>query len=183
MVVTGSPDPVRRFSPFTVQSGGCGQRGDFVSLPKSFLTRSNQTWATWGDPAKVLVAEWAKLRYGVFDEFGFPGDPVYPAHFTVGGSIVPTGSSDGPVAGSWRSALDSSEGCEPTSTSKNCFFQPSDSASNARLECSLGYLPFLPGVKRFCRGEEARRGSHGAMAPTKHNVLCAGNSVPDVVYR
>jgi len=27
---------------------------------------------------RALVREWAKLRYGVFDEAGVPGDAVYP---------------------------------------------------------------------------------------------------------
>jgi hypothetical protein len=32
-----------------------------------------RTSETWGNPAKLFVHEWAKLRYGVFDEFGFSG--------------------------------------------------------------------------------------------------------------
>lgn len=27
---------------------------------------------------KALVHEWAKYRYGVFDEFGYNDDPIYP---------------------------------------------------------------------------------------------------------
>ena len=27
---------------------------------------------------KLFVHEWAKLRYGVFDEHGYPGDSQYP---------------------------------------------------------------------------------------------------------
>jgi hypothetical protein len=141
----------------------------------------NLTWTTWGDPAKVLVNEWAKLRYGIFDEFGFAGDQVYPNFFRVNGNIVPTGTSDAPVAGSWRNP-DGLEGCDPTTPgSQSCFFQPSSNA-NLGLTCSLGYLPFLPSVKRFCNAEEARRGAHDAMPPTKHNVLCSGRSALDVIY-
>ena len=62
VVITGSPHPVHRDSPFTQQSRGCGKAGEFISLPKTFLTRLNQTWASWGDPAKVIVNEWAKFR-------------------------------------------------------------------------------------------------------------------------
>ena len=62
VVITGAPHPVHRDSPFTQQSRGCGQSGEFISLPKTFLTRLNQTWASWGDPAKVIVNEWAKFR-------------------------------------------------------------------------------------------------------------------------
>ena len=62
VMITAGPDPVHRDSPFTRQSRGCGRPGHFVSLPVTFLARLNQTWATWGDPAKVFVNEWAKLR-------------------------------------------------------------------------------------------------------------------------
>ena len=64
---------------------GCGQPGDFMALPYEFLVRWNRTWETWGDPAKLFVHEWAKLRYGVFDEFGFNRDPLYPNYFKYNG--------------------------------------------------------------------------------------------------
>ena len=63
VMITGAPHPVHRESPFTQQSRACGEPGELISLPAAFLTRLNQTWTTWGDPAKVLVNEWAKLRY------------------------------------------------------------------------------------------------------------------------
>ena len=45
-----------------------------MALPANFLATWNNTVATWGNPAKVFVHEWAKLRYGIFDEFGFSGN-------------------------------------------------------------------------------------------------------------
>ena len=56
-----------------------------MALPYEFLVRWNRTWETWGDPAKLFVHEWAKLRYGVFDEFGFSRDPLYPNYFKYNG--------------------------------------------------------------------------------------------------
>ena len=29
----------------------------------------------------VFVHEWSKFRYGVFEEFGYPGDPIYPMFY------------------------------------------------------------------------------------------------------
>jgi hypothetical protein len=40
--------------------------------------------------------------------------------------------------------------------------------------CSLGYLPFLPKVEKFCSSNEIWH-RKDALAPTKHNVLCQGN--------
>jgi hypothetical protein len=44
-----------------------------MAIPAKFLVEWNRTVETWGSPAKMFVHEWAKLRYGIFDEFGFPG--------------------------------------------------------------------------------------------------------------
>ena len=29
----------------------------------------------------AFVHEWSKFRYGVFEEFGYPGDPLYPMFY------------------------------------------------------------------------------------------------------
>ena len=77
--------PFHRGSPYTQQSRGCAQPGDFMALPANFLTSWNNTVETWGNPAKVFVHEWAKLRYGIFDEFGFAGKNLN----TLIGSLFP----------------------------------------------------------------------------------------------
>ena len=66
--------PIYGARPYTQQSRGCGQPGDYTGLPFNFLTTWNNTWETFGDPAKLFVKEWAKLRYGIFDEIGFAGE-------------------------------------------------------------------------------------------------------------
>ena len=30
---------------------------------------------------KVFVHEWAKFRYGLFEEYGYPGDDIYPMFY------------------------------------------------------------------------------------------------------
>ena len=54
--------------PFTQQSSGCGQPGDYIRLPYSFVTNYNSSFE---DGTKQLVKEWAKFKYGIFDEMGF----------------------------------------------------------------------------------------------------------------
>ena len=65
----------------------------------------------YGDPAKVFVHEWAKFRYGIFDEFGFSGDDLYPNYYKVDGQMVPTGSSDLLIKGAW---LKQGVPCDPS---------------------------------------------------------------------
>ena len=38
----------------------------------------SSAYGNWG---KVVVHEWAKLRWGVFEEHGFPGDQQFPMFF------------------------------------------------------------------------------------------------------
>ena len=45
------------------------------------------------------------------------------------------------------------------------------------MTCSLGYLHYLPSVKRFCSPDQIL-----TMGPTKHNVMCKGKSALDVIF-
>ena len=42
---------------------------------------SANSTATFGAVGKVVVHEWAKLRWGVFEEHGYPGDQQFPLFF------------------------------------------------------------------------------------------------------
>lgn len=171
--VSGVSHPLHGDTPYTQQSRGCGQPGDMMTLPYEFLLKWNRTWETWGDPAKLFVHEWAKLKYGVFDEFGFNRDPLYPNYFKYQGRVLPTGTSNVPISGFWEDD-GGKRGCQPER--ENCHFTPD--GSNEKVTCSLGYMHFLPSVKTFCSGSELRS---DMMAPTKHNVLCQGTSAKDVI--
>ena len=35
----------------------------------------------FGPYGHVFVHEWSKFRYGVFEEHGYPGDPLYPMFY------------------------------------------------------------------------------------------------------
>lgn len=86
--------PVFNEEPYTQQSGGCGQPGDAVYLPYTFVTYWNHTQMEYGRPSKLFIKEWAKLRYGIFDEFGFINDHMYPNYYYHQGRIVPSGASN-----------------------------------------------------------------------------------------
>ena len=182
---------VYRQNPFTQQSRGCGQRGDYLSIPFQFLTNWNRTWEAFGDPSKVFVNEWSKLRYGIFDQHGYPNDPVYPSYFLMqGNQIVPSGTSNTPLIGSWKNSNGTI--CSPTDIQKVqirstvgshenvCSFVP-HSNSNSDITCSLGYVPFLPNVDKYCTKEEDWILNGNGMAPTKHNGLCSGRSAMEVI--
>lgn len=51
----------------------CGHPGDFIFLDRSFLNDTSDSRR-----GKKLAQEWAKYRWGVFEEHGYKGDPLYP---------------------------------------------------------------------------------------------------------
>ena len=50
----------------------------------------SSAYGNWG---KVIVHEWAKLRWGVFEEHGYPGDDQFPMFFYKVSSASPGGAS------------------------------------------------------------------------------------------
>ena len=133
--------PIYGTRPYTQQSRGCGEPGDYIALPFTFLTTWNNTWEKFGDPAKLFVKEWSKLRYGIFDEFGFNGDPLYPNFYKWNGQLMPTGTTDAPLNGGWFNGKDHKTRCNPQMEA-NCYFFPI--GANDHVTCSLGYLHYLP---------------------------------------
>lgn len=62
--------PIYKNFIWTEQPGGCGVQGKQIySSYKAFerLTAGRE-----------FTRQWAMYRYGVFDEYGFIGDPIYP---------------------------------------------------------------------------------------------------------
>ena len=158
--------------PYTQHSRGCGERGEHLALPQTFLTNWNHTVSLHTSPAKLLVKEWAKFRYEVFDEHGFADDPIYPNFYKVEDKFLPTGTTNAPVRGVWLHT-NGTEGCNPASGS--CYFDPE--GENDEVTCSLGYLSNLPSVKSWCQAGDL----HGPLPPTKHNILCAARPALDII--
>ncbi|XP_037082326.1 calcium-activated chloride channel regulator 4-like [Pollicipes pollicipes] len=158
--------PVYGSAPWTHQSGQCGQPGAFVQFAADYVSEGTSD----GSKAAALVHEWAKYRWGVFEELGYAEDPLYPSFYQqTAGQWRPTGCSDGAVAGSV-----SPPGCKESSNT--CTFVPFTNASNDGVTSSVMYMQELSQVKNFCDD-----GDHDRSAPTKHNLLCGERSVWEVM--
>lgn len=73
--------------PYTVQTKGCGERGDFIHLTEGFLLNPRKMTLRFGPQESLIVHEWIKYQYGVFDENGIPWDPVHPQkYYGTGGT-------------------------------------------------------------------------------------------------
>ncbi|XP_067930959.1 calcium-activated chloride channel regulator 1-like [Watersipora subatra] len=76
--------------PYTLQPGGCGQEGDFIHFTSEYLTRSSNDANTY-KPVKRVVKEFAKLKWGLFDENIPINDTVTPRFYFKDNAIQPEG--------------------------------------------------------------------------------------------
>ncbi|UYV76190.1 hypothetical protein LAZ67_13002977 [Cordylochernes scorpioides] len=119
---------------------------------KDKIITGDETWVYGYDPetkpqsaewrGRQMVHEWAHLRYGVFDEYGIPGDSEYPAFYLEGGKIRPTTCTDR-IQG-WIDG--GNEPCEILSNGlvgPNCKFIPDLSSD---IKASIMYIPDIPTV-------------------------------------
>ncbi|XP_055587867.1 calcium-activated chloride channel regulator 2-like [Uranotaenia lowii] len=142
---------------WTKQYAGCGQPGDQIFIDADILGRD-----TIG---REFIREWAKYRYGVFDEIGFAKDPIYPrCYINDDHELKLSGCSDAPVHDRGLCANPSS-------------YNISDVIDrNARS--SIMFAAESPSVTMFCD-----EGTHNRYAPTKHNQLCDRRSTLDVILK
>ena len=184
----GPANPVYGHNPYTVQNRDCGDPGDFTHLTSWFVLNHNSNASTeFGRTDKVIVHEWAKLRWGVFEEFGYPGDERFPMFYfqTTWGPngqedvLKPNFCTSTEVEGERRDVLTGGE-CsnDPDSglPDSHCYFLPR--AENT-VASSYMALPFLDSVTDFC--DQTETNLHHAEIPTKHNLYCDGKSTWDVI--
>ena len=160
--------------PWTRQSQGCGQPGDHISLPAQFVSSWNSSGHDEASSGKLLAHEFIKLRFGIFDDIGFPGDPLYPSQFDKDGQVLATSVSDASVQGSWVHGTTGHSHCQHSANS-TCVFHPS--GPNNHVSCSLGSYPLLPRVNRYCRGQEIGQ----SPGPTKQRRMCGGRNAWEVI--
>ncbi|XP_063609720.1 calcium-activated chloride channel regulator 4-like [Penaeus indicus] len=153
-------------NPWTQQPRGCGEPGDFMYFPEPFLLENS----TLGSKGSVLVHEWAKYRWGVFEEYGHRADPIFPSatkSYDANETLRHTYCTDGEVKGNFYQ-------CDGDNLD-SCYFVPSADETTG-VTSSLLATPFLSSVVNFCTSE-----THVADVPTKHNLLCEKRSTWDVI--
>ncbi|XP_055587922.1 calcium-activated chloride channel regulator 1-like [Uranotaenia lowii] len=155
-------DPSRTESPiWTEQFAGCGEPGDQIYIDSEILGKD-----TIG---REFIREWAKYRYGVFDEIGYDKDPVYPrCYINDDHEVKLTGCSDAPVS---DHGLCGGPNAAPVP------YNISDVLDrNART--SIMFAAEAPSVSMFCD-----EGTHNRYAPSKHNQMCDRRSTLDVILK
>ncbi|KAK7070877.1 hypothetical protein SK128_014953 [Halocaridina rubra] len=170
--------------PYTVQPGGCGDPGLYIHLTPDYLLDDEQAkW--WGPRGKVLAKEWAHLRWGVFEEIGYPDDLNLPLFYleqeivnnTVKKVLKPNTCTDKIPLGSWRDISTGGE-CHFAGEipGRDCRFVPK---TGQNIITSLMAYQYMDNVKEFCNNISLH--AHNDIAPNRQNLLCNGLSVWEVM--
>ncbi|XP_043213965.1 calcium-activated chloride channel regulator 1-like [Amphibalanus amphitrite] len=180
------PNPAYGDNPYTLQPGGCGEPGEYIHVTPDYLRFINDTMKRrFGPAGKVVTHEWAHLRYGVFEEYGYPGDPAYPLfYYSIQENgeplLVPNFCSNTTLRGYTYNQKTGGGDCTFDDSTglpdSDCWFYPYDDNDAVT---SLMSFTYLNSVSHFCDGSEEKH--HHADAPNKHNVRCNQRSVWDVI--
>jgi len=174
--------------PYTLQPGGCGDPGQYIHVTPGYLTNLNTTSAyTYGPAGKALTHEWAHLRYGVFEEYGYPGDPVYPLFFYKQNEqnepeLKPNTCTNVPLKGykmDYTTGGDCTYNVTTGLPNSNCYFYPYEDTNDAIS--SLMSFTFLSSVTHFCNCSKDKQ--HEPQAPNKQNYRCNQQSVWEVMLQ
>ncbi|XP_046639085.1 calcium-activated chloride channel regulator 3A-1-like [Daphnia pulicaria] len=170
----------------------CGQPGEYIIAPPQFFLNSNgATVKKYGDPAKVMLHEFAHYRYGVHKENGIPGMFIengdkFPYTFkNPRGEWQLTGSNNSKIEGSYAYPEDQTRYCEYPNTPDmtgdltdlNCRFIP-DMTATTGPTTSLMFMPFLPTVTKF--SDET---NHDRAAPNMQNYWCRNRSTKTIISK
>jgi len=179
------PNPLYGNTPFTSQPGGCGQQGEYIQVTEKFLTEINTTSSDiFGPPGNVFVHEWSKYRYGVFEEYGYPGDPLYPMFYykttwTANGQenvLKPNFCTDREITGSMQAVSGGQCTLENGVPDSDCIFVGD---KGQHVSSSVLAVPYITSDDQFC--DDTEEHVHHPDLPNKHNALCEKRSVWDVV--
>ena len=174
-------------SAFTVQTGGCGDPGQYIQVSGAMLQLPNFD-DIYGPPGQVFVHEWAKYRYGIFEEHGYPGDEKYPMFYvkttwTVNGEESNV-SPNFCLNTGLEYTIESMDGgdCKFDETTglpgSNCVFVPGNTLG---LESSIMALPYVDGNDQFC--DDSEKFFHDISLPNKQNALCNMQSAFSVILQ
>ncbi|CAH2311857.1 epithelial chloride channel -like [Pelobates cultripes] len=173
-------DPYLKYGndPYTLQYGLCGEQGRYIHLTPSFLLDDNLI-SVYGPRGRVLVHEWAHLRWGVFDEYSYDNPYYIHGSFKVeatrcsldifGINILQPNQCQGTSCPTKACNFDSKTGLYE----EGCVFVPDIYQFGQE---SIMYAQALTDVSAFCDDS-----NHNTEAPNLHNRMCDSRSTWSVI--
>uniref|UniRef100_G1KPH6 VWFA domain-containing protein n=1 Tax=Anolis carolinensis TaxID=28377 RepID=G1KPH6_ANOCA len=159
--------------PYTLQYGGCGKKGRYIHFTSNFLIDESLVYI-YGPRGRVLVHEWAHLRWGVFDEYSNDA----PFYSTGANKSEATRCAAG-ITGQYRFQTGTAEtrNCRIQRQTElyepGCLFIPHIKQTSP---VSIMFMQSLPSVSQFCD-----KSNHNLMAPNMQNKMCSYKSTWEVI--
>ncbi|XP_065410258.1 calcium-activated chloride channel regulator 1-like [Chrysemys picta bellii] len=165
--------------PYTLQYGGCGEKGRYIHFTPDFLLNDN-LYNIYGSRAKVFVHEWAHLRWGVFDEYN--NDAPFYVSVNSGKASVEATRCSADITGKY---------IVQSCTGNNCMTRECDYDQQTKLyeagckfvpektqnvPASIMYMQSLPSVVEFCD-----QSTHNEKATNLQNKMCNYHSTWEVI--
>ncbi|ODN06571.1 Calcium-activated chloride channel regulator 4 [Orchesella cincta] len=163
----------------------CGYPGRYIELPYNFFDLPDI--GPYGLTGKALLTLWARYRWGVHDEHGYPDDPSFPYFWkkyrlpdqpeTDPEDYQVTNCANTEVKGKFQNL--NGEICEASEDGlspppSDCRFVPDE--VNQTATSSLMSFHFINSLTRFCDKD-----THNKRAPTRQNLYCRFLSVTEVM--
>ncbi|XP_044883644.1 calcium-activated chloride channel regulator 1-like [Mauremys mutica] len=178
-VIVANPSLKYGDDPYTLQYGGCGEKGQYIHFTPNFLL-NDSLHNIYGSRAKVFVHEWAHLRWGVFDEYNY--DAPFYLSVNSGKETIEATRCSADITGKYifQSCTGNSctiRECEYDQQTKlyeaGCTFVP-EKTQNATA--SIMYMQSLPSVVEFCD-----QSTHNEKATNMQNKMCNYKSTWEVI--
>ncbi|XP_034356327.1 calcium-activated chloride channel regulator 4 [Arvicanthis niloticus] len=164
-----------RDEPYTRQFSECEEKAEYIHFTPDFVLGRKQN--EYGDSGKLLVHEWAHLRWGLFDEYN-EDQPFYSASSKkIEATRCSTGITGVNRVHTCQGGSCITRKCRTNSTTKlyekDCQFFPDKVQSE---KSSIMFMQSIDSVTAFCTKE-----NHNRDAPTLHNKKCNYRSTWEVI--
>ncbi|XP_078264021.1 calcium-activated chloride channel regulator 1-like [Rhinoraja longicauda] len=171
-VIIAEENPKYGDTPYTLQYGGCGEKGRYIHLTPGFLL-NDRLLQIYGKRGPLFVHEWAHLRWGVFNEFS----DELPFYKSSDGRIEVTRCTK-EITGSVKECSGGScSDCKINERTglydRSCNFYPN---KDQTASASIMYNQGLENVVEFCDNN-----THNTEAPNMQNQMCNYRSTWEVI--
>ncbi|VFV26159.1 Hypothetical predicted protein [Lynx pardinus] len=174
-VLVAPPTLPGRDEPYTKQFTACEEKGEYIHFTPDFVLGKKQN--EYGPSDRLLVHEWAHLRWGVFDEYN-EDEPFYSAKSKkIEATRCSTGITGINRVYKCQGNSCTTRGCRIDSKTKlyekDCqFFPDKDQTEKA----SIMFMQGINSVVEFCNKK-----NHNQEAPSLQNKMCNSRSTWEVI--
>uniref|UniRef100_A0A8C3WT45 Calcium-activated chloride channel regulator 1 n=1 Tax=Catagonus wagneri TaxID=51154 RepID=A0A8C3WT45_9CETA len=174
-VIVAPPTLPGRDEPYTKQFTQCGEKGEYIHFTPDFVLGKKQD--EFGPSGRVLVHEWAHLRWGVFDEYNDDERFYSASSKKIEATRCSTGITGTNGVYKCQGGSCITQRCKIDAKTKlyekDCQFFPDKYQTE---ETSIMFMQGIDSVAGFCNEK-----NHNREAPSLQNKMCNSRSTWEVI--